>query len=197
MRILNVFMVLSLASMLVSCESNGPTKKSEIGTYGGAIIGGLIGSRFGDGVGRTIAIALGAAAGAYLGHEFGGWLDERDEQDVAKVGGDALDSTNDGETMAFTNPETGFEVAATPKNTKKVSRDVQVIRLTTVEARSLDIIGKPYVARKSSNLRAGPSANAVVVGGLRPGESFDAIGRVLDAEYKGHGWIAVGKAGGV
>jgi len=58
------------------------------------------------------------------------------------------------------------------------------------------VIGEPYIAQKSSNLRAAPEVSSAVVGGLSTGESFKALGRVTDASYKGSGWIAVGKAGG-
>ncbi len=180
---------------LMGCQSNS-FKNEDIGTAAGAIVGGLLGSRVGEGSGRYVAAAIGAVAGAYLGKKIGSWMDEQDQQDLATVGGGALDSASDGQTVSWKNPDTGLAVTATPTATKQVSRDVQVLRLKSVERHNLEIIGEPYVAQSSSNLRAGPSVKAGIVGGLRQGESFEAIGRVVGVTHKGRGWIAVGKSGG-
>lgn len=198
MRLYKKFIIFCVSLMLVllsGCQSNS-FKKADIGTATGAIVGGLLGSRVGSGTGRYVAAAVGAIAGAYLGNMIGSWMDTQDQQDLATVGGNALDSAGDGETVTWKNPETGLAVTATPTATKQVSRDVQVLRLKSVERRDLEIIGEPYVARSSSKLRAGPSVDSSVVGGLRQGEDFEAIGRAIGATYKGNGWIAVGKSGG-
>lgn len=193
-KFLVFFISLTLVS-IAGCQSNS-FKKEDIGTATGAIVGGLLGSRVGKGSGRYVAAAVGALAGAYLGNKIGSWMDAQDQQDLATVGGNALDSAEDGEAVTWKNPDTGLAVTATPTATKQVSRDVHVLRLKSVERRDLEIIGEPYVARSSSNLRAGPSVDSAVVGGLRQGETFEAIGRAVGASYKGHGWLAVGKSGG-
>lgn len=190
-----IFSFSLVVTLVTGCQSNSFTKE-DIGTATGAIVGGLLGSRVGEGSGRYVAAAVGALAGAYLGKQLGAWMDAQDQQDLATVGGSALDGANDGETVTWNNPQTGLAVKATPTATKQVSRDVQVLRLKSVERHDLQIIGEPYVARSSSNLRAGPSVDSSIVGGLRQGETFEAIGRVVGIEHKGKGWIAVGKSGG-
>lgn len=198
MQFYNKIIIFSVGLILVlvsGCQSNS-FKKEDIGTAAGAIVGGLLGSRVGGGSGRYVAAAVGAIAGAYLGNMIGSWMDTQDQQDLAAVGGGALDTAGDGETVTWKNPDTGLAVTATPTATKEMSRDVQVLRLKSVERRDLEIIGEPYVARSSSKLRAGPTVDSSVVGGLRQGENFEAIGRVIGATYKGDGWIAVGKSGG-
>lgn len=194
-RKLLVFLVSVTLASVAGCQSNS-FKKEDIGTATGAIVGGLLGSRVGKGSGQYVAAAVGALAGAYLGKKIGSWMDEQDQQDLATVGGNALDSAGDGEVVTWKNLDTGLAVTATPTATKQVSRNVQVLRLKSVERHDLEIIGEPYVARSSSNLRAGPSVDSAVVGGLRQGETFDAIGRVTGVTHKGQGWIAVGKSGG-
>jgi hypothetical protein len=52
----------------------------------------------------------------------------------------------------------------------------------------LELLGQPYRAIKSANLRAAPSSNADRVGALSAGEEFTAVGRT-----EGAPWLLVGK----
>lgn len=50
----------------------------DVGTLGGAAIGGLVGSRFGGGAGNVLATSAGVVAGAFLGNAIGQSMDQAD-----------------------------------------------------------------------------------------------------------------------
>jgi uncharacterized protein YcfJ len=52
---------------LVGCDGN--ITKQDLGTAGGAVVGGVIGSQFGSGTGNTAATIGGAVVGGYIGNQ--------------------------------------------------------------------------------------------------------------------------------
>ncbi len=176
---------LSVALLTTGCQ----TTKQDIGTLVGAGLGAVIGAQFGKGSGQIIGVALGTALGGYLGNQIGRMLDEADQQAVSQRAGMALASARDGETINWSNPETGASATLTPLETRTESREVPLLRQKNVAAPpALDLIGETWHATKSANLRAAPGTDSEVVGGLQPGERFQAIGRV-----SGSDWIMVGR----
>lgn len=98
-------------SLLAGCEN------AKLGQTTGAILGGvgggLLGSQFGGGTGKLVMTALGAALGAYAGSELGKKLDETDKREAGKADDKAKDAPV-GETVAWSNPETGHSGTVTP-----------------------------------------------------------------------------------
>ena len=175
----------SILSGCVSDQSEGQTA----GTLLGAVAGGLLGSQFGSGKGKLVAAAIGTLAGAYFGNQIGKVLDKREQAEVEKETVKTLASSADGQTSSWTDPDSGASARVTPVSTERKTREVSVIRKKEVEAPTgLLLIGESYQAVTGVNLRASPSTSASVVGGLKSGERFQAIGSVADGA-----WILVGQ----
>jgi surface antigen len=103
-------------SLLAGCEN------AKLGQTGGAILGsiggGLLGSQFGGGIGQVLMTSLGAALGGYAGSELGKTLDKSDKEKVMKAEEKASDAPI-GETVAWSNPETGKSGTVTPVSEAK------------------------------------------------------------------------------
>lgn len=111
--ILLFVMVLSLG--LSGCmETFGPTgSKQQVGTGAGAVLGGLAGSQMGKGSGRLWATGAGVLVGALLGSEIGSSLDKADLA-YAKQANTRAYTAPIGETITWSNPESGNSGAVTP-----------------------------------------------------------------------------------
>ena len=103
--------VMSL-SILGGCVTDQGSKQI-IGSLVGAGIGGFGGSKIGSGKGQLAAIAVGTLAGGLLGNSIGGSLDRADKAYAQKAQWDAA-SAPIGETIAWSNPETGNQGRVTP-----------------------------------------------------------------------------------
>lgn len=83
----------------------------------GAIIGGgtgaAIGSQIGEGDGRTAAIVGGTVIGFLVGGSIGRVMDEVDQYCVGHV----LERANTGQTVAWENPDQGYDYQVTPTRT--------------------------------------------------------------------------------
>ena len=66
MKKVKVFMVSSLFALTLAGCSN-----ADVGTVGGAVVGGVVGSQFGGGAGRTAATIGGAVVGGFVGRKIG------------------------------------------------------------------------------------------------------------------------------
>lgn len=105
-------------ALLAACNQPGQTggiTKEQVGTLGGAVIGGVLGSKVGKGTGRGIAIGAGTLLGAYLGSETGKSLDRADMNYYNKTSQRALETAQPGETLPWSNPQTGNRGTVTPK----------------------------------------------------------------------------------
>jgi len=159
----------------------------------GAGLGGYLGSQFGDGKGKALATILGGAAGAWLGSELANAWSQADQTAVNRTSANALNSAHDGQSVTWNNPDTGATATITPQASRQENRNITIIRKKEVQAPPpFDVIGETYVAKKTSNMRSGPSTNALVIGSLKAGEKFTAVGRVQNQN-----WIIVGQNGRV
>ena len=108
--------VISLALLATGC-STVPSKQEQ-GAAAGAVVGGVLGSALGKGHSdRGWAIALGVIFGAIVGDQIGAQLDERDRLLAAQNLQYSLESTKDGATTTWQNPNTGHNGTATPTKT--------------------------------------------------------------------------------
>lgn len=89
---------------LAGCQTAGP--KENVGTVGGAVLGGLLGAQFGDGTGQLIATGVGVAAGSIVGREIGASLDRADQLAMAQANERALTAPV-GEEILWNNPDSG------------------------------------------------------------------------------------------
>lgn len=172
-----------------ACQTMDKDDAKLLGTVGGGIGGAILGAQFGKGAGQLVATALGAVAGSLLGNWLADRLTQEEQATVAVKGGQALDGAADGETVSWTAPESGTQVALTPRETTKATRKVTIVRDKNIAAPpAIEVLGETWQAKTGANLRAAPSASAEKVGGLRAGERFQAIARVV-----GDDWIMVGR----
>lgn len=184
MTISRVGVAVVTIGLLASCANTEDMSKREMGTVGGALAGGVAGALLGDGAGRLVAGLAGAAAGGLLGNLIGGVLDEKDEAAVNQQAAAALENTNDGQSVEWSNPDTGSSATLTPKATQVVEKEVVVVRDREVAATpALTLIGKPYEAKRAAEVRAAPSADAKVVKGVQASENFNVVGKVEDGDW--------------
>jgi surface antigen len=181
-KLLSVSVAISVLT-LSGCQTMGMSKQ-QLGSGLGAVAGVLVGSQIGDGSGRKWAMALGGLAGAYIGGVIGQHLDEQDRLAATQ----ALEHLGDRQSTTYSNPQTGKQTTFTVNNTRQVEKEVPIVRYKSVQAApAMELIGKPYVALKSSNVRNAPTTQgSVVLSGLQPGETFTAVGKV-----KNKPWIMV------
>lgn len=90
-------------------------------------------------------------------------------------------------------PENGNNTVSTGENIHQEGRDNQLYRSEKIQLTGdIELIGETYRASESVNLRAGPNTSTNIVGGLKRGEQFNAMGRI-----KGVKWIVVSKGNNI
>lgn len=189
MRINRFSAAVIAGTMLTGCQTLQDNPKQVGGTLLGAGLGALAGSQMGSGKGQAAAIALGTLAGAWIGNEIGKSLDAADQASFTKESAQALSSAQDGQPVFWNNPDSGASATMVASNTRRESRQVTVVRdKRMVWAPDIELMGEPYRVVTNANLRQGPSTQTNVIGGLKAGETFKAVGRVSSGD-----WIVVGK----
>ncbi|MEO1751131.1 SH3 domain-containing protein [Thiofaba sp. EF100] len=170
----------------------GETNKATSGAAIGAVAGGLLGAVLGGkGEGRVLGAAIGALAGGFLGQQIGQMLDEEDKKAIELQAAQALDKPDGQAGANWTNQQKGVSAEIQAGTAKNEQKEIVMVRDKNVEPPpQLDLIGKTYVAKSAVNVRAAPSTKSDVVNGLKAGEEFTAVGKVVGAP-----WVAVAKKG--
>ncbi|NCT40339.1 MAG: glycine zipper 2TM domain-containing protein [Alphaproteobacteria bacterium] len=102
------------ALSLGACETMQQSgNKQKIGAVSGAVVGGLLGSKVGGGSGQLWATGAGAIIGGLLGSEIGNSLDRADMVYAANAS-ERAHSAPVGETISWSNPESGHSGSITP-----------------------------------------------------------------------------------
>jgi surface antigen len=95
----------------------GGCNRELLGSLLGAAAGGLAGSQIGDGRGQLAATAGGTLLGFLIGGSIGRSMDEIDQNCI----GQALEHGEDGQQIAWNNPQTGDQYQVVPTRTVQVS----------------------------------------------------------------------------
>jgi len=95
----------------------GNCNRELLGSLLGAAAGGLAGSQIGDGRGQLAATAGGTLLGFLVGGSIGRNMDEIDQNCF----GQALEHGEDGQQIAWNNPQTGAQYQVVPTRTVQVS----------------------------------------------------------------------------
>lgn len=171
-------------------SGNGQTSKASTGTAIGVAAGTILGAVLGGkGEGRYIGAAIGALAGGFLGNQLGQMLDEEDQKALQMKTAQALDAQQGQGVTTWSNQQKGVSADIQTGASTSEQHEVVMLRDKKVMAPpKLDLIGKTYVANTAVNVRAAPTKNSDVVNGLKAGENFTAVGKVV-----GQPWIAVAK----
>ncbi len=129
MKFTSLIAALAATSLLTACAQNGQpgsgvmngggVNKSDVGTLAGAIGGGVIGHNIGGGAGQTVATIGGTLLGAYLGNQIGSSLDAADRAAYNSASQRALETAQPGQSLPWTNPQSGNSGTITPKNQYK------------------------------------------------------------------------------
>lgn len=110
-RIIAVLTASAFAVGIAGCAQN-PSQET-VGGLTGAVIGGVVGHQIGEGRGKDLATIAGAVIGAAVGSNIGRHLDAQDELRAQQ----ALETNRIGQVSAWTNPDTGAQIALTPTRT--------------------------------------------------------------------------------
>ncbi len=132
---------LFLVSFLAACASgNGdgtygqagtssPFNKQNVGTVGGAVVGGLLGSKVGGGSGQLWATGAGALLGALAGSSVGASLDKSDQMYANRAFSQAT-AAPVGQPITWSNPENGNSGTYTTTRTGRTSSGGQCREFT-------------------------------------------------------------------
>jgi surface antigen len=112
MRILTLSALLTFSLVVSGCQQTTMNKEN-VGTVGGAVVGGVLGSQVGSGSGRLWATGAGVLLGALVGSEIGASLDRADRMYMQQANQRAHTAPI-GETVAWNNPESGHRGTITP-----------------------------------------------------------------------------------
>ena len=115
-RILKVGVVALGVLGAAACQQ-GAGQKEQIGTIGGAIIGGLLGAQVGSGGGQLAAVAAGTLLGAFIGQDIGASLDNADQLYAERAARDSLENAPTGTTSTWENPDNQHSGTFTPTDT--------------------------------------------------------------------------------
>lgn len=121
-RISKTFAVAGLACFLLQgCTGIGTISREDKlaqGAIAGAIVGGALGYEvFGSGSGQLLGLAIGAAAGSGAGYVLADRLTQLDLRSMNKSTYEGLTAKPTGETVAWSNPDTGNSGEITPLRT--------------------------------------------------------------------------------
>lgn len=111
--------VLSLG-LLSGCVTDQGNKQL-IGSVIGASAGGYAGSKIGGGKGQLAATAAGVVLGGLLGNSVGGSLDKMDQMYAQRAQQSAYEAPV-GQTISWSNPESGNRGSVTPTRTGQDTR---------------------------------------------------------------------------
>ena len=112
--ITRIITIALIALTLTACGPGNRRGGNEVGgTLIGAAVGGLLGSQFGKGSGQLAMTALGVLAGAAIGNHIGQTMDAQD----AAYTRNTLERTPTGQSVAWNNPDTGYQHRVTPTRT--------------------------------------------------------------------------------
>ena len=110
----HIFVAGSLALSVAGCgTSEDLVTKENVGLVVGGILGGVLGSQIGGGTGRIVAGVAGTVIGGLLGRELGRRL-SRSDQVAATKAQDQAHTAPVGQTVSWSNPETGNAGSVTP-----------------------------------------------------------------------------------
>ncbi len=111
---LHLLLAASLSLSLGACStSEDLVTKENVGLVVGGVLGGLLGSQIGGGTGRIFAGVAGTVIGGLLGRELGRRL-SRSDQTAATTAQEQAHQAPVGQTVSWSNPETGHAGSVTP-----------------------------------------------------------------------------------
>jgi surface antigen len=183
---------LALSLVLAGCADTNGGNKEAIGTGAGVVLGGLAGALLGGkGGGRIAGAAVGAAVGGLIGNRVGAALDDNDRKAIAAQSQHALLSGADNTPLPWTSDHSDASATITPVNTRVETRSIAVVRDAKVaSAPELDLIGRKYQAKTTTNIRLAPTVDSDIAGKLSAGDKITAVGKV-----RGEPWIMVARGG--
>ena len=157
--------------------------KKLLGAVGGAVVTAVIADKFDASAVETI---IASGLGAVIGGELASLISSETEN---KAIASTIETQQDGDTSTIKREDGAADLQITTDNSRIEDRKITVVRKKNIEPPpKLELIGEKYRAKVSSNVRQSPTTDSVIVGGLKEGEIFNAVGKVIDKN-----WYLVGK----
>lgn len=174
--------------LLAGCQGTELDKEDSmlLGAVAGSALGGVGGYFLGDALGGTVTTAAvtlaGAAAGAWLGAQLAAYLSEEDQEQAERSFQMAAAT---GEANSWENPESGVSGTTEVVNTETATQAVAlpVLKDRVEQVPPLELIGEPYVATRSVNVRGGPGTGYKTVAQLEPGRTVMVAGKVQARDW--------------
>jgi surface antigen len=119
MKLLHIMIMPLLVILLANCTDQGGAafNKQQAGTVIGALGGAAVGSQFGGGSGRVGTTAIGALLGGLLGSSVGKSMDRSDLMYYDRSSQSILETTPNGRTTTWRNPDSNVYGTITPTRT--------------------------------------------------------------------------------
>jgi uncharacterized protein YgiM (DUF1202 family) len=181
-------LITASALLLTGCQNAGLGKDNSmmVGALAGGALGGAGGFFLGNALGGAVTTAVvtlaGAAAGAWLGTQIAAQLSEEDQEKAAQSFQMAAAT---GEANTWQNPATGVSGTTKVVSTRTASEPVAlpVLKDRVEQVPPLDLIGEPYVATRSANVRGGPGTDYRTVAQLESGKTVMVAGKVQAKDW--------------
>ena len=109
---------------------SGRCNRAAVGAVLGGVTGGVIGAEAGKGDQRAVAIVVGTVIGAAIGAEVGRRMDDADRSCV----GHALELAAPGQTVTWTNANTGLSYKLTPSDKSEASSGCRKFRIVAADS---------------------------------------------------------------
>jgi uncharacterized protein YgiM (DUF1202 family) len=182
----HVALITASTLFVASCQQLGQENSKLVGTAAGGALGAaggyFLGDQIGGGAATALAMIAGAAAGAWLGSEIAAYLSEEDQ---AKAAESVQMAAVTGEANTWQNQDTGVSGATKVVDTRTVSQSlpVPVLKDRVEQVPPLELIGEPYVATRTANVRGGPGTDYRTVGTVDSGKSVMVAGKVQEQDW--------------
>ena len=174
--------------ILVGCAETSQFTKGLSGKELEGIVGTLLNSRTVSTKSGRLPRIAGIGLETWVG-TIGRYLEEQDRQRHAEA---AYRASSTGKSQTWRNSKTGASGSAkvVKTETKKRKVSVPVLKDRIKEVPPLDLIGEPYKANSSINVRGGPGTDYVIVDKLRGGQTVTVTGKV-----QGKSWYMISQNG--
>ena len=179
--------LITAATLLIGgCQSFDQEDSKVFGAVAGGTLGAVGGYFLGNQLGGTATTALvmaaGAATGAWLGSQIAAYLTEEDQKKAVES---VQMAAVTGETNTWENPDTGVSGTTKVVSTRTVNEtiSVPVLKGRVQQVPPLHLIGEPYIASRTANIRGGPAVDYETVGQLDSGKTAMVAGKVQEKEW--------------
>lgn len=156
---------------IFACDAPGDKQKK--GAVIGAVLGGVIANKVAKD-NKTLATVIGAAVGGAVGSYYGCTLQRKDQE---KMAADSERAMALGETVRYTNDETGMNVETKASSTVSTASQELIVAKNVVAPKGLILIGSKYVAIKDTSMKTSTTSKAKVISKIAANTEVEVLGQ--------------------